>query len=172
VTLQERILAASRDVMDFPREGIVFKDLAGVYADHQLFADVRDALLPSAQGATVVAGIEARGFLVGAALSLAAGVGFVPIRKAGKLPGRCRSLSYELEYGCATLEVQTQGLNPGDRVLVVDDVLATGGTAAAACRLIESCGAQVTGLAILVELSSLGGREQLAGRALTALATA
>jgi len=119
--------------------------------------------------ADVVVGVEARGFLLGAAVALAAGVGVVPVRKAGKLPRVAASRHYQLEYGTATLELPESGIAPGDRVYLVDDVLATGGTAAASCELVERAGGSVVGVGVLMELSALAGRERLAGRAVHAL---
>jgi adenine phosphoribosyltransferase len=159
--LGERVLGVVRDVPDFPQPGIVFKDLAPLYADPALFAEVRDWIVDVAPDATCVAGIEARGFLLGAPAALAAKVPFTPVRKAGKLPGPCHALSYDLEYGAATLEVQVGGLAEGARVLVVDDVLATGGTARATCALVEACGASVSAVVVLLELGFLRGRRLL-----------
>ncbi len=115
-----------------------------------------------------MAGIEARGFILAAPLAVRLGVGFVPVRKAGKLPGRTEQASYALEYGTATLEITADAVQPGQRVLLVDDVLATGGTVAAAAELLERCGAEVVAVQVLMELTFLPGRERLAGRALVA----
>ncbi|GAB3437749.1 adenine phosphoribosyltransferase [Phycicoccus ginsengisoli] len=165
LTLAERVDRALRDIPDFPEPGVVFKDLTPVLADGVLLGDVvRDMAQRYAGRVDVVAGVEARGFIFGAAVAHELGIGFVPVRKAGKLPGATVSLSYELEYGSATIEVHEDGFEPGARVLVVDDVLATGGTAEASCRLVEQVGATVVAFEVLVELTFLGGRDRLAGR--------
>ena len=164
-TLAERVDRTLRDIPDFPEPGVVFKDVTPVLADGALFGDiVRDMAQRYAGRVDVVAGVEARGFIFGAALAHELSLGFVPVRKAGKLPGATVSLSYALEYGNATIEVHEDGFEPGARVLVVDDVLATGGTAEAACRLVEQVGATVVAFETLVELTFLGGRGRLAGR--------
>lgn len=164
------VRALVRDVPDYPHEGIVFRDITGLLADGPAFADVIEALARCAgEGVDLVAGMEARGFLVGAPLATRLGVGFVPLRKAGKLPPPTERVDYALEYGSASIEVRTGTVEPGARVLVVDDVLATGGTAAAGAELIERCGAQVVRLAFLMELAGLGGRERLAGRTVETL---
>ena len=161
------------DVPDFPKPGIRFKDLTPVFADGPAFAAVVDAVAahyaPSSY--EVVAGIEARGFLVAAALAYSVGAGVVPIRKAGKLPRAVHAVSYALEYGEATLELHRDAVEPGQRVLIVDDVLATGGTAAAALELVRAAGGSVAGLTVLLELSALGGRERLRGEPLHTLMT-
>ncbi|MFV2117089.1 adenine phosphoribosyltransferase [Streptomyces sp. Act-28] len=161
--LRERI----RDVPDHPRPGVVFKDITPLLADPLAFCALADLLADECVrlGATTIVGMEARGFILGAAAAARARVGFVPARKAGKLPGPTLSRAYDLEYGSAVVELQIDALQTHDRVLVVDDVLATGGTAEAVLRLVRSTGATVAGLAVLLELSFLGGRERL-GRAL------
>jgi adenine phosphoribosyltransferase len=160
------------DVPGFPREGIVFKDLSPLFADGPAFRQVIDAIVASWPGGfDVVVGIEARGFLVAAAVAYATGAGVVPVRKAGKLPRETHSASYELEYGSATLEVHTDAFLSGQRVLVVDDVLATGGTAAATLELVERAGGSAIGLTVLLELAFLSGRMRLAGRPVHALLT-
>lgn len=151
----------TRDIADFPSPGVVFKDLTPLFADPAAFGQVLDLLAQHHDGVDVVAGVEARGFIIGAPLAQRMGVGFVPIRKKGKLPGDVVSASYDLEYGSATIEVQTDAVTPGANVLVVDDVLATGGTAVAACELIEKVGGRVACLDVLVELAFLPGRERL-----------
>lgn len=161
-----RVLAAHiRDVADFPKPGVMFKDLSPLFREPEAFnavlADIADRW---AGKVDVVAGVEARGFILGAPLALRMGLGFVPIRKAGKLPGDTHTRSYDLEYGQATIEVTTDAFTAGHRVLLVDDVLATGGTAAAACELIEAAGAEVVALEMLLELSFLHGRDKLPGR--------
>jgi adenine phosphoribosyltransferase len=158
-------LVASRvlDVPDFPRPGIVFKDLMPLFADGAVFRQVVDGIIAhhGAQSFDVVAGIEARGFVVAAAIAYATGTGVVPVRKAGKLPREAHAVSYALEYGEATLEVHTDAFVAGQRVLVVDDVLATGGTAAATVELVERAGGTVAGFTVLLELGFLRGRERL-----------
>lgn len=168
-------LVASRvlDVPDFPKPGVLFKDLTPLFADGKVFHQVVDQVveLYRADGFDVVAGIEARGFVIAAAVAYAAGVGVVPIRKAGKLPRVTHSASYALEYGEATLEVHEGAFGGGQRVLVVDDVLATGGTAAATLSLVEQAGGTIAGFNVLLELSFLNGRERLTGRPVHALLT-
>ena len=152
------------DVADYPEPGIVFKDIMPLLADPVGFAAVVESLAAAGRdehGNVVVdkvVGMEARGFLLATPVALALGVGFVPVRKAGKLPRATHAVSYALEYGEATLEVQRDGLVAGERVLLVDDVLATGGTAAATRELVAQCGATAVGLAVLMELSFLPGR--------------
>ncbi|PZS35956.1 MAG: adenine phosphoribosyltransferase [Pseudonocardiales bacterium] len=152
------------DVPDFPLPGILFKDLTPLFADGAALRQVVDALIAGQDGAgfDVVAGIEARGFVLAGAIAYATGVGMVPVRKAGKLPREALAESYALEYGEATLEVHAEGPMAGARVLVVDDVLATGGTVAATLRLVERAGGQVSGIAVVLELAGLGGRARLA----------
>ena len=170
--LQDRIRAGLRDVPDFPEPGVTFKDITPLLADAELFAAVVEAHAEPWRGKVDrVAGLEARGFIFGAAIALHLGVGFVPVRKAGKLPGETVGLDYALEYGTARIEVHADSVRPGASVLVVDDVLATGGTAAAACTLLETCGVQVPGVEVLVELEALDGRRALAGRAVRSLLT-
>jgi adenine phosphoribosyltransferase len=161
------------DVPDFPKPGIVFKDLMPLFADGRAFQEVIDGIIAyhGTGSFDVVAGIEARGFVVAAAIAYAAGTGVVPVRKAGKLPRPAFSVSYALEYGDAALEVSHDAFVAGHRVLLVDDVLATGGTAAAALDLVEQAGGSIAGFSVLVELSFLGGRERLAPHAVHALLT-
>ena len=161
------------DVPDFPMPGIVFKDLTPLFADGPAFATVVDAIVAhhGRSAFDVVAGIEARGFMIAAAVAYASGVGLVPVRKAGKLPRATVRETYDLEYGQATLELHTEAFRPGQRVLVVDDVLATGGTAEAALKLVERAGGVVTGFTVLVELAFLSGRERLNPRQVHALLT-
>ncbi|WP_370247680.1 adenine phosphoribosyltransferase [Nocardioides sp.] len=155
------------DVPDFPEAGVVFKDLTPVFADAAGLRAVVASLADAGRDATgatavdVVVGLEARGFILGAPVALELGVGFVPVRKAGKLPRATHAVSYELEYGAAEIEVHRDSLAPGARVLVIDDVLATGGTAAAACDLVRAGGAVPTALAVLLELGFLAGRSRL-----------
>jgi adenine phosphoribosyltransferase len=162
--LAERVAAKLRDVPDFPKPGIVFKDLTPLLADGPLFGHVGRALAGqhAEAGFDVVAGIEARGFLFAAAVAVASGTGVVPIRKAGKLPWRTVSAAYELEYGEAVVEVHEDAFADHKRVLLIDDVLATGGTLAAAADLIGRAGGQLVGVSVVVELTALGGRDRLA----------
>ncbi len=166
-----RLRAAIRDVADFPKPGIVFRDITPVLSDPELFADVTAALARPFSDAAIthVAAVEARGFILGAPVAQSLGVAFVPVRKPGKLPGATVGESYALEYGSDTLEVHADAFGPDARVLVVDDVLATGGTAAAACRLVERAGGAVAGLSFLMELGFLGGRAVLGAHRAEAL---
>ncbi|HEX2175860.1 MAG TPA: adenine phosphoribosyltransferase [Nocardioidaceae bacterium] len=174
----DRLLGALiRDVEDFPKPGVVFKDITPLLAEPEALATVVDALAGHGRdrgGRSVVdkvVGIEARGFILAAPVALALGAGFVPVRKAGKLPGPTHEVSYALEYGEATLAVHRDALAAGDRVLVVDDVLATGGTVAATADLVRLCGASVQHVAVLLELAFLNGRDRLAGLDASALWT-
>ncbi|MDG4766553.1 adenine phosphoribosyltransferase [Solwaraspora sp. WMMD406] len=166
-------LVASRvlDVPDFPKPGIVFKDLMPLFADGPVFREVIDEIVGyhGAESFDVVAGIEARGFVLAAAIAYATGTGVVPVRKAGKLPRASFSASYALEYGEAVLEVHQDAFTADQRVLVVDDVLATGGTASATLDLVERAGGVVTGFSVLLELGFLAGRERLSPRAVHAM---
>ena len=154
-----------RDVPDFPTPGVVFKDITPLLADHDGFSAVIDVLARAGRdrdGRVVVdkvVGMEARGFILAAPVALALGAGFVPVRKAGKLPADTHAVGYALEYGEATLELHRDAIRPGERVLMVDDVLATGGTVAATAQLIQACGGTVHAVAVLMELSFLSGRE-------------
>jgi adenine phosphoribosyltransferase len=154
-----------RDVPDFPQPGVVFKDITPLLADVVAFSSVIDLIVVAFGRGNMdkVCGIEARGFILASPVAYHAGAGFFPIRKEGKLPGDTVSESYALEYGEATLEVHSDAVDPGDRVLIVDDVIATGGTAAAAAQLIERLGGTVAGIACLIELEFLGGRKKLDG---------
>ena len=158
--LRARLAARIRDVPDFPTPGVLFKDITPLLADVRAFHDCVDALSAPWHGAGLdaVCAIEARGFIFGAALARALDVGFVPLRKAGKLPAATRGVDFQLEYGKARLEVHADALAQGARVLIVDDVLATGGTLAAALELLRGAGANVAGAAVVVELTFLGGR--------------
>ncbi|MEV7348016.1 adenine phosphoribosyltransferase [Micromonospora chalcea] len=168
-------LVASRllDVPDFPKPGVVFKDLMPLFADGMAFREVIDGIIAyhGRDSFDAVAGIEARGFVLAAAVAYATGVGVVPVRKAGKLPRATHSASYALEYGEATLEVHQDAFTAGHRVLVLDDVLATGGTAEATLDLVERAGGTVTGFTVLLELGFLEGRKRLAPRPVHALLT-
>jgi adenine phosphoribosyltransferase len=159
----EHLKALIRDVPDFPLPGILFRDVTPLLRHPRGLADVVDAFAARYRGRGVdaVVGIESRGFLFGAPLAVALGVGFVPVRKPGKLPADRISQSYELEYGTNTLEIHRDALLPGESVVVVDDLLATGGTAQAAASLVRALGAHVVELAFVVELALLRGRERL-----------
>ncbi|MBS2534546.1 adenine phosphoribosyltransferase [Catenulispora sp. NF23] len=150
------------DVPDYPQPGVVFKDITPLLGDPSAFAPVVAAMAEQvrAAGATRVAGLEARGFILAAPVALAAGVGFVPVRKAGKLPRATYREDYHLEYGTATIEVHRDAFAPGERVMIVDDILATGGTAVAAANLVRDAGAEPVGLSVLMELGFLNGRER------------
>ena len=160
-----------RDIPDFPQPGIVFKDITPVLADPVAFAEVIAALSEDIKRLRpdVIVGIESRGFLFGAPVAHELGVGFVPYRKAGKLPYQIISQEYALEYGTATVEAHIDAIKPGQRVVIVDDVLATGGTAVAAGQLTEKLGGAVVGFAFFIELSFLKGRTKLVGRDITTL---
>lgn len=155
-----------RDIPDFPKPGVVFKDITPLLADPVALSSAVDAIVVSFGRGTIdkVVGIEARGFIIAAPVAYHFGAGFVPLRKAGKLPYDTIDATYELEYGTETLEVHADAFSPGDRVLIVDDVLATGGTARAACDLVERAGGKVAGLAFVIELGFLSGAQQLEGR--------
>jgi adenine phosphoribosyltransferase len=155
-----------REVPDFPKAGILFYDITTLLKDKDGFRGVIDGLKQHYQSAAVdkVLGIEARGFIFAPALAYALGAGFVPVRKPKKLPSECVSVRYDLEYGTDCLEVHRDAVTPGERVLIVDDLLATGGTAAAATRLVQEVGGQVIGLGFVVELTFLHGRDKLAGQ--------
>jgi adenine phosphoribosyltransferase len=185
--LTDLIAALTVDVPDYPEPGILFRDLTPVFAHGDAFSamvaglaapavsDPRAAAVADARGTAadpgfdVVVGVEARGFLLAAAVALATGVGVVPVRKAGKLPRERISADYSLEYGTATLELHADSVRPGQRVLVVDDVLATGGTLGAAISLVERLGGVVMAVSVVVELAALGGRERIAPHAVHAL---
>ena len=158
------VLDGMRDIPDFPINGVVFKDFTPLLLDPALRDRIVADTVQRQQGRVdVVAGIEARGFILGAMIAHALGVGFVPVRKEGKLPSAVHSRSYALEYGTATLEIHQDAVSNGERVLVVDDVLATGGTLAATCELIERCGASVAAIELVLEIGALHGRDKLAG---------
>ncbi len=169
VTVTDRLAGLIRDVPDYPQPGVMFKDITPLLADPTGFAATIVALSAGHERIDKVAGIEARGFILAAPVACRLGVGFVPVRKLGKLPGPTHSQTYELEYGTAAVEVKTDAFVPGDRVLLIDDVLATGGTAAATATLIRRCGAEVTSLGVLIELGFLGGRANLPGLDVRAL---
>jgi adenine phosphoribosyltransferase len=152
-----------RDVPDYPHKGIIFRDITPILADKEIFPEVVDLMSKAwlDDKPDLVAAIEARGFIPGAAIAVKLNAGFVPIRKVGKLPWTVISESYQLEYGTDQLEVHSDAVQPGQKVLIVDDVLATGGTASAAVRLMRKLGAEVLGVQVLIELSYLNGRERL-----------
>jgi adenine phosphoribosyltransferase len=160
-----RIKEAVRDVPDFPKTGIIFKDITPVLADGLLFREVIDLFAESlaGKGVTKIVGIDARGFIFASAVAFKMGVGFVPVRKKGKLPWKTHAASYDLEYGNATVELHTDAVAAGEKVALIDDVLATGGTAAAALLLLRKCGAEIVSAQFLMELSFLGGRKNLQG---------
>ena len=165
-----RIDQLVRLVPDYPQPGVLFRDITPLLADAAAFADVIAEIVRRVDGPVdLVAGMEARGFLFAAPVAVALGAGVLPVRKAGKLPGPTAAQSYELEYGTATIEIHPDTVPAGARVLVIDDVLATGGTAAATVALLQRCGAEVVGLSFLVELEALRGRDQLAGHAIDVL---
>ncbi len=155
-----------RNIPDFPIPGIQFKDITPLLLDPAAFAEIIRLLAERCEGRRVtrIAGIESRGFLFGAALAYHLGVGFAPIRKKGKLPAACIEESYALEYGTATIEMHKDALEPGDQVIVLDDLLATGGTLGAACKLVERLGANIVEVVTVIELTILNGRENLGGR--------
>ena len=161
----EAIKGLIRDVPDFPEPGIVFKDITPVLADPIAFSTITDLIVVHFGRGNIdkVVGIEARGFILASPVAYHFGAGFVPIRKQGKLPWDTVDQEYELEYGTATLELHRDAVAPGERVLIVDDVLATGGTAAAAASLIERIGGKVTGISCMIELDFLHGRDKLPG---------
>lgn len=161
--LSEQLRQAIRNVPDFPKPGILFKDITPVLADPTLLKAVINGFVEECKGKGVqkVAGIDARGFLFGVAVALELNVGFVPVRKKGKLPYKTTSLKYTLEYGEAEIEIHTDAINPGEKVVIIDDLLATGGTAGAAVKLIKKMGAEVVQAQFLIELGFLNGRAAL-----------
>jgi adenine phosphoribosyltransferase len=169
--LEARLKGIIRDVPDFPKKGIVFKDITPLLADGPAFEATLEALAApyAAAGIDQVAGVESRGFIFGGAVAARLEAGFVPIRKPGKLPAASVSETYELEYGTDTLEMHEDAVKPGCRVLIVDDLLATGGTARAAAKLVQRVGGEVVGVAFVVELTFLEGRSKLSGLPLRSL---
>jgi adenine phosphoribosyltransferase len=155
-----------RDVPDFPKKGIIFKDITPVLRDARAFRTAIDeiALAFSRKRIDAVLGIEARGFILGAPVAYRLGIGFIPARKKGKLPWKCMTETYDLEYGTDSIQMHEDAVRKGQNILIVDDLLATGGTAAAACRLVEQAGGKVVACAFIVELAFLKGREKLGGR--------
>jgi adenine phosphoribosyltransferase len=170
-TLAELITSHVRDIPDYPNPGVLFKDITPLLAEPEAFGEVVDALAGTFGPVDKVAGIEARGFILAAPVALRLGAGFVPVRKKGKLPAATFEESYQLEYGSATIEVHQDAFEPGERVLIVDDVLATGGTARATANLVAKTGADVAGVAVLMELSFLNGRAPLEGIGVRSLLT-
>ncbi len=170
-TDRERLNSAIRDVPDFPKPGIVFKDITPVLGDGELFRLAVDGLIETAGDAKIdkIVGIDARGFIFGAAAAHKLGIGFVPVRKKGKLPWQTEGCSYSLEYGEAQIEVHKDAVHAGERVLMIDDLLATGGTAAAAVDLLGRLGCELLGAAFLIELKFLNGRELLGDVPVSAL---
>jgi len=170
-SLAERLRSAIRDVPDFPREGVLFKDIGTLLGDGAAFHAAIDGLVDAYRDEQIdkVAGVESRGFVLGGAVAYLLGAGFVPVRKLGKLPGKTVAIRYRLEYGEGVLEIQADAVKPGERVLVVDDLLATGGTAAATASLVEQVGGEVVAVAFLIELSALGGARTLGERRRMAL---
>jgi len=162
-----------RDVKDFPKKGIVFKDITPLLSHPPAFATVIDAFAErlEGKGVTKAVGIESRGFIFGAALALKMGIGFVPVRKPGKLPYQTVRESYELEYGTDAIEIHRDAIAPGEKVALVDDLLATGGTLAACAKLVKSVGGDAVCSLLLIELSFLNGREKLPGHDIQALIT-
>ena len=158
-----RLKALIRDVPDFPKPGIVFKDFTPLIRDPAGLALAVELMVNPFRGKQVdlVVGAESRGFIFGMAMAQALSAGFVPVRKPGKLPWKKASISYELEYGKDTLEIHSDAIEPGQRVLLVDDLLATGGTMHACCKLVQGMRAQIVGIAVLIELNTLHGRDQL-----------
>ncbi len=165
------IKSGIRDIPDYPQPGVVFKDITPLLADGTAFRRVVAGLAGVFPDVAKVAGIEARGFILAAPVAYVLDAGFVPVRKKGKLPAATYSENYALEYGTATIEVHQDAFGPGDRVLIVDDVLATGGTARATADLVRRAGGEVAGIAVLIELSFLSGLDKLPGVPVTALYT-
>ncbi len=168
-----RIASLIRDVPDFPKPGILFKDITPLLADPQGFVTTLDLLTEpfAGRGVQAVVGIESRGFIFGAALAVRFGAAFVPVRKPGKLPAETERVDYALEYGTDALEIHRDALRPGERVLIVDDLLATGGTAEAAGKLVRGLGAELLGWGFVVELTGLKGRARLQGAEIVSLIT-
>lgn len=170
--LTARLAQKIRTIPDFPSEGILFRDITTLLRDAGMFAAAIDhwaGMLPS--GADVIVGTEARGFMLGAPLAYKLGLGFAPVRKSGKLPPETIRTAYALEYGTAEIEIGADALVPGSRVLVIDDLLATGGTAAATCSLVEKAGAEVVAVSFLLELADLPGRAALEGYRVSSVLT-
>ena len=169
----QALKALIKDVPDYPKKGIIFKDITPLLADPKGFDAVIEGLIApfKDQGVEIVAGVESRGFLLAPAMAARLGAGIVPLRKKGKLPRAVKAASYDLEYGTDSIEAHTDAFSRHSKVLLVDDVLATGGTAAAAISLIEALGGKLVGSTFLIELSFLNGRKKLPGRAIHSLLT-
>lgn len=170
-TAVNQLRSLVRNVADFPKPGIIFRDITTLIRDPQALQNtVRLMAEPFRdKGIEMVAGIESRGFIFGAAIAMELDAGFIPIRKPGKLPSDTSSESYELEYGTDTIEIHTDAIEPGQKILMVDDLLATGGTMGAACRLVERLGGQIAGVSFLIELEFLGGRKKMGNYPISAL---
>ena len=173
MSLESRIKEIIRDVPDFPREGIIYKDITPLLADAVALDQTLNALAAPFRESPpdLVAGVESRGFIFGTAVAAKLGAGFIPIRKPGKLPAKTLRETYDLEYGTDTLEVHTDALEKGSRVLLCDDLLATGGTAMAAANLLKRLGADIIGISFVIELAFLNGRSKLAGFPVSSLVT-
>jgi adenine phosphoribosyltransferase len=162
-----------RDIADYPVDGVTFRDITPLIGDAAAFASAVNLIVDEFAGVAIdrVVGVEARGFIFGAAVAYRAGAGFVPVRKAGKLPWAVAREEYDLEYGTDKLEIHRDAIHPGERILIIDDVLATGGTATATAKLVETLGGTVIGLAFLLEIAALNGRARLGERPVKALLT-
>ena len=152
-----------RDIPDFPKEGILFRDIMPLLSDADALSEAVTELADPFRDDDIdyISAVEARGFIFGSAVARELGVGFIPLRKKGKLPYKTESVTYDLEYGTDTIEVHSDAIKPGDRILMIDDLLATGGTMTAACELVEKLGGEIAGLTFVIELTDLGGREKL-----------
>jgi len=161
--IEQQVKAAIRDIPDFPKPGIIFKDVTPILKDHQLCQNIVDAFVDRLNGTRVdaVAGVESRGFLFGLMLAMRLGVPFIPVRKAGKLPYTVKRKVYELEYGSATIELHTDAFEPGAHILIHDDLLATGGTVTATSELIQEMGGHVAGFSFVIGLGFLNGEEKI-----------
>jgi adenine phosphoribosyltransferase len=168
---QSSLRSYVRDIADYPIDGVTFRDITPLLGNAAALAQAVDGMVEQFEGVAIdhVVGVEARGFIFGAAVAYRAGAGFVPVRKAGKLPWAVVREEYSLEYGSDKLEIHRDAIHPGERILIVDDVLATGGTAAATAKLVEALGGVVAGLAFLIEIDELGGRAKLGDRSAKAL---
>jgi adenine phosphoribosyltransferase len=168
---QSSLRSYVRDIADYPIEGVTFRDITPLLGNAAALAQAVDGMVEQFEGVAIdhVVGVEARGFIFGAAVAYRAGAGFVPVRKAGKLPWAVVREEYSLEYGSDKLEIHRDAIHPGERILIVDDVLATGGTAAATAKLVEALGGVIAGLAFLIEIDELGGRAKLGNRSAKAL---